>query len=91
MSSPISAPSTFHIPAAVSVFPDELYEAPRSWTARAYHKLIYYNKLDKGSTLRPGSSRIFTPEFRAAFKSLRYVILANLGPGKGNFLQVAAG
>ena len=36
------------IPVAVSVFPGEQYEAPRSWTERAYPKLIYYNKLDKG-------------------------------------------
>ena len=36
------------IPAAVSVFPGENYQAPRSWTERVYHKLIYYNKLDKG-------------------------------------------
>jgi hypothetical protein len=36
------------IPVAVSVFPDELYPAPRSWTERAYPKLIHYNKLDKG-------------------------------------------
>ena len=36
------------IPVAVSVFPDELYPAPRSWTEQAYPKLIYYNKVDKG-------------------------------------------
>ena len=36
------------IPVAVSVFPDELYPAPRSWTEKAYPKLIHYNKLPKG-------------------------------------------
>jgi hypothetical protein len=36
------------IPAAVSVFPDELYQAPRSWAERAYPKLVHYNTLDKG-------------------------------------------
>src|SRR5439155_19978609 len=36
------------IPVAVSVFPDEIYAAPRSWTERAYPKLIHYNKLAKG-------------------------------------------
>ena len=36
------------IPVAVSVFPDEIYPAPRSWAERAYPKLIHYNKLDKG-------------------------------------------
>ena len=42
------APTGVAIPVAVSAFPDELYQAPRSWTERAYPKLIYYNKLDKG-------------------------------------------
>src|SRR5262249_22749890 len=37
------------IPVAVSVFPDEIYAAPRSWTERAYPKLLHYNKLDKGA------------------------------------------
>ena len=41
-------PSTRAIPAAVSAFPDELYQAPRSWAVRAYPKLIYYKKHDKG-------------------------------------------
>jgi hypothetical protein len=41
-------PKHVAIPVAVSTFPDELYQAPRSWTERAYPKLIYYNKLDKG-------------------------------------------
>jgi hypothetical protein len=37
------------IPFAISVFPDELYQAPRSWAERAYpHNLVYYNRLDKG-------------------------------------------
>jgi len=45
------------IPAAVSVFPGENYQAPRSWTERAYDKLIYYNQVDKGGTMRPGNSR----------------------------------
>jgi hypothetical protein len=45
------------IPAAVSVFPDELYQPPRGWAERAYPKLIHYNKLDKGGTSRRGNSR----------------------------------
>src|SRR5213079_3263079 len=36
------------VPVAVSVFPDELYPAPRSWAERAYHTLIHYNKVAKG-------------------------------------------
>jgi hypothetical protein len=42
--------------APVSAFPDELYQAPQSWTHEAYPKLIYYNRLDKAGTSRPGSS-----------------------------------
>ena len=46
------APMGVNIPVAVSAFPDELYQAPRSWAERAYPKLIHYNKLDKGRPLR---------------------------------------
>ena len=42
------AEANVSIPVAVSVFPDEIYAAPRSWAERAYPKLIHYNKLDKG-------------------------------------------
>jgi len=45
------------IPVAVSVFPDELYPAPRSWAERAYPKLIYFNKLDKGGHFAAWNSR----------------------------------
>jgi len=60
------------IPVAVSVFPDELYPAPRSWAEKAYPKLIHYNKLDRVVTSRRGSSRkLFSEEVRAGFRSLR--------------------
>ncbi len=60
------------IPVAVSVFPGEQYEAPRSWTERAYPKLIYYNRLDKGGHFAAWEQpQIFAAELRAAFKSLR--------------------
>ncbi len=66
------APKGVTIPTAVSVFPDEIYAAPRSWAERAYPNLIYFNKVDKGGHFaaweQPG---IFTAEMRAAFKSLR--------------------
>jgi hypothetical protein len=45
------------VPAAVSVFPDEQYQTPRSWAERAYPKLIHYNKARQRRTLRPGNSR----------------------------------
>jgi pimeloyl-ACP methyl ester carboxylesterase len=60
------------IPVAVSVFPGEQYEAPRSWTERAYPNLIYYNKLDKGGHFAAWEQpQLFAAELRAAFKSLR--------------------
>ena len=60
------------IPVAVSVFPGEQYEAPRSWTERAYPKLIYYNKVDKGGHFAAWEQpQLFAAELRAAFKSLR--------------------
>jgi pimeloyl-ACP methyl ester carboxylesterase len=60
------------IPVAVSAFPDELYQAPRSWTERAYPKLIYYNKLDKGGHFAAWEQpELLSQELRAAFKSLR--------------------
>ena len=42
------SPKNVRIPVAVSVFPDELYAAPRSWTEAAYPNLIHYNRLPKG-------------------------------------------
>jgi pimeloyl-ACP methyl ester carboxylesterase len=66
------APKHLAIPVAISAFPDELYQAPRSWTERAYPKLIYYNKLDKGGHFAVWEQpELFAAELRAAFKSLR--------------------
>jgi pimeloyl-ACP methyl ester carboxylesterase len=66
------APKHVAIPVAVSAFPDELYQAPRSWTERAYPKLIHYNKLDKGGHFAAWEQpEILVTELRAAFKSLR--------------------
>jgi pimeloyl-ACP methyl ester carboxylesterase len=60
------------VPAAVSVFPGENYEAPRSWTERAYHKLIYYNRLDKGGHYAAWEQpELFVEEVRAGFRPLR--------------------
>jgi pimeloyl-ACP methyl ester carboxylesterase len=60
------------LPVAVSAFPDEIYQAPRSWTERAYPKLVHYNKLDKGGHFAAWEQpELFTTEMRAAFKSLR--------------------
>jgi pimeloyl-ACP methyl ester carboxylesterase len=60
------------IPVAVSVFPDELYPAPRSWAQKAYPKLVHYNRLDKGGHFAAWEQpKLFTQEVRAGFQSLR--------------------
>jgi pimeloyl-ACP methyl ester carboxylesterase len=60
------------IPAAVTVFPGESYEAPRSWTERAYHKLIYYNKVDTGGHYAAWEQpQLFSQEVRAGLRPLR--------------------
>jgi pimeloyl-ACP methyl ester carboxylesterase len=60
------------IPVAVSVFPGEQYEAPRSWAEKAYPNLIYFNKVDKGGHFAAWEEpELFSEEVRAAFKSLR--------------------
>ena len=65
-------PKGVTIPVAVSVFPDELYQAPRSWAERAYPKLIHYNKLDKGGHFAAWEQpKLFVDEVRAGFRSLR--------------------
>ena len=60
------------LPVAVSVFPGEQYEAPRSWTERAYPGLIYYNKVDKGGHFAAWEQpHLFAREVRAGFRPLR--------------------
>jgi len=60
------------IPVAVSAFPEELYQAPRSWAERAYPKLIYYNKLVKGGHFAAWEQpQLFSEEVRAGFRPLR--------------------
>jgi pimeloyl-ACP methyl ester carboxylesterase len=57
---------------AVSVFPDELYPAPRSWAEKAYPKLVHYNQLPKGGHFAAWEQPAFlTDEIRAGFRSLR--------------------
>src|ERR1700688_4461709 len=60
------------VPTAVSVFPDELYPAPRSWAERAYPKLVHFNKLPKGGHFAAWEQpKVFSEEVRAGFRSLR--------------------
>jgi pimeloyl-ACP methyl ester carboxylesterase len=69
---PFFAPKGIAIPAAVSAFPEELYQAPRSWTEKAYPRLVYYNRLEKGGHFAAWEQpALFTTELRASFRSLR--------------------
>ncbi|MFM0134241.1 epoxide hydrolase family protein [Paraburkholderia sediminicola] len=66
------APKHVAIPVAVSVFPDEIYAAPQSWTAKAYPKLIHYNRLPKGGHFAAWEQpQAFSEELRVSFRSLR--------------------
>ena len=66
------APKGIAIPVAVSAFPNELYQAPQSWTEKAYPKLIHYNRVDKGGHFAAWEQpELLVGELRAAFKSLR--------------------
>ena len=69
---PFFAPKGVAIPVAVSAFPDEIYTAPRSWTEKAYPKLIYYNRLPKGGHFAAWEQPdLLAQDLRAAFRPLR--------------------
>ncbi len=60
------------VPAAVSVFPRELYQAPRSWAEQAYPHLVYFHEVDRGNHFAAWQEpELFTSELRAAFRFLR--------------------
>ena len=66
------SPKGVKIPVAASAFPDELYQAPRSWAQQAYPKLIHYNKLDKGGHFAAWEQpKLLTEELRTGFRPLR--------------------
>jgi pimeloyl-ACP methyl ester carboxylesterase len=65
-------PRNVQIPVAVTVFPDEIYAAPKSWAEKAYPKLIYFSKLPKGGHFAAWEQpESFSHEMREAFRSLR--------------------
>lgn len=69
---PFFAPKGVTLPVAVSVFPDEIYAAPRSWATQAYPNLIHFNRLDRGGHFAAWEQpELFSQELRAAFRSLR--------------------
>ena len=60
------------IPVAVSVFPDELYPAPRSWAEQAFPKLVHYNRVPKGGHFAAWEQpALFCSEVRAGFRPVR--------------------
>jgi pimeloyl-ACP methyl ester carboxylesterase len=60
------------VPAAVSVFPEEIYQAPRSWAERAYHNLLHFNTVPKGGHFAAWEQpQLFSEELREGFRSLR--------------------
>jgi len=66
------SPKGVKLPVAVSAFPDELTQAPRSWAERAYPNLIHYNRLPKGGHFAAWEQpKAFVNELRVGFKSLR--------------------
>jgi pimeloyl-ACP methyl ester carboxylesterase len=66
------APKGVTLPTAVSVYPDEIYSAPKSWAEKAYPNLIHYNRLPKGTHFAAWEQpQFFTDELRASFRSLR--------------------
>jgi pimeloyl-ACP methyl ester carboxylesterase len=66
------APKHVEIPVAVSAFPDEVYQVPRSWAERAYPKLVYYKKHEKGGHYAAWEQpQLLSEDVRAAFSSLR--------------------
>jgi pimeloyl-ACP methyl ester carboxylesterase len=69
---PFFAPKGVTLPTAVSVFPDEIYAAPRSWATQAYPNLVHFNRLDRGGHFAAWEQpELFSQEMRAAFRSLR--------------------
>jgi pimeloyl-ACP methyl ester carboxylesterase len=60
------------VPVAVSVFPDELFHAPRSWTEKAYSNLVHYNEVDRGGHFAAWEQpELYASELREGFRSLR--------------------
>ncbi|WP_184086811.1 epoxide hydrolase family protein [Afipia massiliensis] len=64
--------SEISLPVAITVFPDEVYRAPETWSRRAYRNLIYFNEADRGGHFAAWEQpELFSQEIRAAFRPLR--------------------
>jgi pimeloyl-ACP methyl ester carboxylesterase len=72
---PFNAIDITKVPVAVTIFPGEIYRAPRSWAEQSFHKLIYWNEVDKGGHFAAWEQpELFSAELRAAFRPLRKAI-----------------
>jgi pimeloyl-ACP methyl ester carboxylesterase len=72
---PFTAIDIPKVPVAVTIFPGEIYQAPRSWAEQNFHKLIYFNQVDKGGHFAAWEQpELFSSEIRAAFRPLRQSI-----------------
>lgn len=72
---PFNAIEIAQVPVAVTVFPGEIYRAPRSWGAQSFKKLIYWNEVDKGGRFAAWEQpELFAREIRAAFRPLRSLL-----------------
>jgi pimeloyl-ACP methyl ester carboxylesterase len=77
---PFNAIEIANVPVAVSVFPGEIYRAPRSWGEQSFKKLIYWNEVEKGGHFAAWEQpEIFAEEIRAAFRPLRALQLKASG------------
>ncbi|MEI4505954.1 epoxide hydrolase family protein [Sphingopyxis sp. CCNWLW253] len=69
---PFNAIEISKVPVAVTVFPGEIYRAPRSWGEKSFKKLIYWNEVEKGGHFAAWEQpELFAAEIRAAFRPLR--------------------
>jgi pimeloyl-ACP methyl ester carboxylesterase len=65
-------PPELSLPVAFTVFPGEIFQAPRSWVEKVYPNLIYFNEVDKGGHFAAWEEpELFSSELREAFRSLR--------------------
>ena len=65
-------PPEVSLPAAISVFPGEIFRAPRSWAEQVYPNLVYFNEVERGGHFAAWEEpELFSEELRAAFRSLR--------------------
>jgi pimeloyl-ACP methyl ester carboxylesterase len=67
-----TADTVIDLPVGCSIFPKEIYRAPRSWAEQAYSNLIHWNELDRGGHFAAFEQpELFVNELRTCFRKLR--------------------